>query len=125
MITVQGAVREGNSFDLYFNQQLKTKEGAVVVRSMITTATMTITLRGDPSVIINNREDVDVADSFNESGEFLFTLDPADAVFVSTNKALQNEWHVATLTVQIGGAQPQTFVDELHFQIVNLSTIQS
>lgn len=125
MITVDGAVREGNSFELYFDQQLTTAAGTVVVRSMITSATLTITLKSNRTTIVNNREDLDVADNFNEQGEFRLALMPADAVILSPNPATRDEWHVATLTVVIGGAEPQTFVDELHFKVVNLDTVQS
>ncbi|MGB5107342.1 MAG: hypothetical protein WBP29_11235 [Candidatus Zixiibacteriota bacterium] len=121
-ITVSGSVREGNSFDLYFNQELKTSDGSVVVLSMVQSATLTITVLGYPTTIVNNREDLDVADKFNEAGEFLLELDPADAVIIST-KGLCEETHVATLTVVLAGAEPKTFIDELHFKITNLDTV--
>lgn len=122
-ITVSGAVREGNSFDLYFDQELTTSDGTIVVRSMITTATMKITVLGHPEQIVNAREDLDVADNFNEQGEFLLELDPADAVILYASGDICEEVHVATLTVVLAGAQQKTFIDELKFTITNLATV--
>ncbi len=122
-ITVNGSVREGNSFDLYFDQELTTSDGTIVVRSMIATATLTITVLGHSGQIVNAREDLDVVDNFNEQGEFLLELDPEDAVILYASGDICEEVHVATLTVVLAGAQPKTFVDELKFTITNLATV--
>lgn len=122
-ITVSGTVREGNSFDLYFDQELKTSDGSVVVRSMIESATMTITVLGHPEQIVNSRQDLDVADNFNADGEFLLELDPEDAVILYASGDICEEVHVATLTVVLAGAQPKTFIDELKFTVTNLATV--
>lgn len=123
-IDVSGSVREGNSFDLYFDQELKTADGTVVVRSMIESATAKITVLGKPEQVVNGRSAIDVADNFNEQGEFLLALDPADAVIMFAGSGeICEETHVLTLTVVISGSPTQTFIDELKFKITNLATV--
>ncbi len=123
-INVTGSVREGNSFDLYFDQELKTSDGTVVVRSMIASATGKITVEGKPTAAVNGRNAMNLIECFNEDGEFLLELTPADAVIVYSGGAeICEETHVLTLTVVLAGAEPKTFVDELRFKITNLATV--
>jgi hypothetical protein len=121
-VTATGTVDERNTFDLYFNQKLTLKDGAMVVRSLIATATLKITLKSNPATVVNSRTALNVADSFNEQGEFLCKLSKDDAVILSS-VPIASETHVATLTVITNGAEPQQIIKEIEFDVVNLATV--
>ncbi len=102
-VKITQKVPQGNTCLLEFTLVDYDGETPVSVDN-VTSATMTL-LDKDTNTIINSREDVDVIGDIDTNGRFSRLLSAADNIIINTDERVDQEVHVALITVTASGPE--------------------